>query len=182
MRLTCNGKERFVSDTMTICYGSIICSTVGNGDLGDLGFTVDDLNNHDLIVQNGELKITFESKLTQQKRMVTQLAAEHKVSDTAAKFFLLKHDWNYGQASLYIRLAKTSQPNSKPCGEILLAEIGTCVLVDAAFRPPEDSSDRLRNPRMEIETVTLCMECVCGTVGKAHCRVHHTNELGEQQS
>lgn len=145
MKLICNGKtiECGVNGTLNICHSNFICSCFGGNDLADLGFTFEDIRDHDFIVEENGSKIVYECEKNHRAKLVARLVEEQKISETAARFTLAKHGWHFGQTVLYVKMIKNSRGESKPCGEIALGTPQPC-FVDATFRPPEDTTDRLK--------------------------------------
>lgn len=193
LKLTCNGKSVIVTDEMHVCHSNFICSTVGGNDLVDMGFTFNDVRDHDMLVEIGDVRIVFECEKTHRDRLVARLVKEQKVSKSSAEYLLAKHGWHYGITVQDIRMRRNTKGELKPCGEIPLSSgsqpcnLGSgdmiedmeayleslpkpMVFAEALFRPFEDAKDR----RVRIVEGYDSFWCGCqeGMVGTQHCPVH----------
>lgn len=129
MKLTCNGKTILATpDTLVVCHSNFICSTVGGNDLCDLGFTFNDIRDHDFTVEVGNTKVIFECEKNHRAKLVARIVTEQKVTEGAARYFLQKHGWHFGMAVTEIRMHRNSKSEPKFCGEIPLGEPGICNL------------------------------------------------------
>lgn len=127
--------------------------------LRTLGFTHEDIKNHDLIIQHRAGQITFECQQTIRKRLTREFALECTLSEYRAQIWLSSNDWHYGNA---VRALKATDP--KPCGEILTPfEVG--------WFDEQAKKDMALANKVVLPKGAVLDECQCQN-GTAHCPVH----------
>lgn len=153
MRITCNGKtvECGANGTIDVLPYATVSAFFGGNDLYDLGFTHDDLNNHNLIVEENGCKVVFICKKQNEERLERQFMHEFRVSEATAKFMLRKHDYNYGMARIYLQHQKNSPPNPKPCGEIPLGTTEVCNI--STVFPDEEALKKIMDQKATMNAL-----------------------------